>query len=141
MCKYRIRTLSALSSFFFSITSLLLMVPFSLHHKGFILLFLLQAGANAPFVHWIFIFPRTAVHNKRKAAANLLGLSYPSIPANLGLISGRQMHRINACIFLVTITKKSRNEMHSGSCKSLLFVILCILFVDLEHVQLACQLI
>ena len=26
--------------------------------------------------------------------------------ANLALISGRQMHRINACIFLVAITKK-----------------------------------
>ena len=27
--------------------------------------------------------------------------------ANLALISGRQMHRINACIFLVAITKTS----------------------------------
>ena len=26
--------------------------------------------------------------------------------ANLALISGRQMHRINACIFLVAITKR-----------------------------------
>lgn len=43
--------------------------------------------------------------------------------------------------FLSSLQKKSRNEVHSGSCKSLLFVTLCILFVDLEHVQLACQLI
>ena len=28
--------------------------------------------------------------------------------ANLALISGRQMHYINACIFLVAITKKRR---------------------------------
>ena len=28
--------------------------------------------------------------------------------ANLALISGRQMHRINACIFLVAITKNHR---------------------------------
>ncbi len=28
--------------------------------------------------------------------------------ANLALISGRQMHRINACIFLVAITKNNR---------------------------------
>ena len=27
--------------------------------------------------------------------------------ANLALISGRQMHRINACIFLVAITKRN----------------------------------
>ena len=27
--------------------------------------------------------------------------------ANLALISGRQMHRINACIFLVAITKNA----------------------------------
>ena len=27
--------------------------------------------------------------------------------AHLALISGRQMHRINACIFLVTITKNA----------------------------------
>ena len=43
--------------------------------------------------------------------------------------------------FLSSLQRRSRNEMHSGSCRSLLFVILCILFVDLEHVQLACQLI
>ena len=30
--------------------------------------------------------------------------------ANLALISGRQMHRINACIFLVAITKKRRTN-------------------------------
>ena len=30
--------------------------------------------------------------------------------ANLALISGRQMHRINACIFLVAITKKQPDK-------------------------------
>ena len=30
--------------------------------------------------------------------------------ANLSLISGRQMHRINVCIFLVAITKKQPDK-------------------------------
>lgn len=35
--------------------------------------------------------------------------------ANLALISGRQMHRINACIFLVAITKRRTNPFSFGS--------------------------
>ena len=44
--------------------------------------------------------------------------------ANLALISGRQMHRINACIFLVAITKKG-----NGSIKSIAFKA-CLVFIN-----------
>ena len=38
--------------------------------------------------------------------------------ANLALISGRQMHRINACIFLVAITQKQPYMQRAVLCLS-----------------------